>query len=85
MYIIKGSDVSLKPYLLTAHLDVVPVEEDKWDHPAFDGLEEDGFIYGRGTIDVKNMVMVIYNDKSFVKLLLYDLITRVFSSRSSIY
>ena len=58
LYTIRGSDASLEPYLLCGHLDVVPVEIDKWDVDPFAGVVKDGFIYGRGTIDVKNIVMV---------------------------
>lgn len=58
LYAIKGSDSSLKPYLLCGHLDVVPVEEDKWEVDPFGGVIKDGYIYGRGSIDVKNIVMV---------------------------
>ena len=58
LYTIKGSDSSLKPYLLCGHLDVVPVEEDKWTVDPFGGVIKDGYIYGRGSIDVKNIVMV---------------------------
>jgi acetylornithine deacetylase/succinyl-diaminopimelate desuccinylase-like protein len=50
---IKG-DGSEKPLHISSHVDVVPVEEDKWDLPPFGGEEKDGFVYGRGTIDMKN-------------------------------
>lgn len=59
LYTIRGSDESLAPYLLASHLDVVPVEQDKWTVPAFDGLVKDGNIYGRGTLDVKDTLMVM--------------------------
>ena len=41
--------------ILSAHLDVVPVDLAHWDHPPFEALEADGCIYGRGAIDMKNM------------------------------
>ncbi len=44
------------PLLLHGHLDVVGVEQDKWSVPAFDAVEKDGFIWGRGAVDMKNMV-----------------------------
>ena len=52
----KGSDASLAPLLLLAHMDVVPVEpgtEKGWTHPAFDGTVEGGFVWGRGALDDK--------------------------------
>ena len=57
---IPGSDPSLKPVLFMSHLDVVPVEpgtEDDWTYPAFSGEIADGFIWGRGALDVKNGVL----------------------------
>ncbi len=59
LYTITGSDLTLKPYMLCAHLDVVPVERENWYYDPFGGQIVDGFIYGRGTIDAKNIVMVI--------------------------
>jgi len=47
-----------KPLLLNGHLDVVAVEEDKWSVPPFDAVEKDGFLYGRGAVDMKNMVVM---------------------------
>lgn len=58
LFTIKGSDPSLQPYLLMAHFDVVPAPEEGWEVPPFSGLEREGAIYGRGTLDDKNSVMV---------------------------
>ncbi len=56
LYTWQGKDPSLKPILLAAHMDVVPVEpgtEDDWLHPPFAGKIADGFVWGRGTMDMK--------------------------------
>jgi len=44
------------PILLNGHLDVVPVELGKWSCDPFGAIEKDGCIYGRGAVDMKNMV-----------------------------
>ncbi|XP_052509878.1 N-fatty-acyl-amino acid synthase/hydrolase PM20D1 isoform X2 [Budorcas taxicolor] len=59
LFTIKGSDPSMQPYMLLAHIDVVPAPDKGWDVPPFSGLERDGFIYGRGTLDNKNSLMAI--------------------------
>lgn len=44
------------PLLLNGHLDVVPVDPEHWTHDPFGAVEADGCIWGRGAIDMKNMV-----------------------------
>lgn len=66
LFTIEGSDKSLKPYLLLSHMDVVPVESDKWDVSPFDGIVKDGYIYGRGTLDLKDVLMGILESLDFI-------------------
>ena len=53
----KGSDARLPPVALLAHQDVVPIApgtEPLWKKPPFAGVVEDGFVWGRGTLDDKS-------------------------------
>ncbi|CAM4680789.1 unnamed protein product [Leuciscus chuanchicus] len=52
LFTVPGREPDLEPYMLLAHIDVVPADEaDGWDVPPFSAQELNGFIYGRGTID----------------------------------
>jgi acetylornithine deacetylase/succinyl-diaminopimelate desuccinylase-like protein len=44
-----------KPILLVAHLDVVPARREDWSVDPFKLIEQDGYFYGRGTLDDKYM------------------------------
>ena len=39
--------------LFVCHIDVVPPGNEKWVHPPFSGIEKDGRIHGRGSVDMK--------------------------------
>jgi len=57
-----GTDAALKPILLTAHYDVVPVAESgiaDWPHGPFSGEVAEGYIWGRGALDDKSAVVAI--------------------------
>lgn len=43
------------PLLLNAHLDVVEADASKWTHDPFAGEIHDGYLWGRGAIDMKHM------------------------------
>jgi len=62
LYVWKGSNPQLKPVLFMAHQDVVPVPEteiSQWIHPPFSGVIDDGYLWGRGAVDVKSMLMAL--------------------------
>ena len=42
--------------VLMAHEDVVPAAAERWTEPPFAGVVKDGYIWGRGAIDVKNLL-----------------------------
>lgn len=42
--------------LLLAHEDVVPANADDWSVPPFSGQIKDGYVWGRGALDIKNLV-----------------------------
>lgn len=56
---IRGSEPDAGALLLHAHLDVVPVLESEWTHPPFGAEIEDGLLYGRGAVDMKNFAGVL--------------------------
>lgn len=44
------------PLILLSHVDVVPVEADAWSRDPFGAELEDGVVWGRGAVDMKDMV-----------------------------
>ncbi|MEM8813363.1 MAG: M20/M25/M40 family metallo-hydrolase [Pseudomonadota bacterium] len=60
LYTWRGSDPALPPIVLLAHQDVVPAEEttlDQWIHPPFGGAIADGYVWGRGALDMKGQLV----------------------------
>ena len=56
---LRGSDPSRGALIVHAHLDVVPVEGQEWTHPPFGAEVHDGWLYGRGAVDMKNFAGTI--------------------------
>ena len=59
VYIWKASGPSSAlPIMFMAHQDVVPIDRaEEWTHPPFSGEVADGYIWGRGALDIKHMLM----------------------------
>ncbi len=53
--VLKG-DGSERPLLLMSHTDVVPAEAQLWIRPPFSGEVADGYVWGRGAVDMKQWV-----------------------------
>ncbi|HAI76856.1 MAG TPA: hypothetical protein DCM08_11465 [Microscillaceae bacterium] len=62
LYTWKGKNTALKPVLLLAHQDVVPVDgtsEKDWEFDAFSGTVANGYVLGRGALDDKTSLIGI--------------------------
>ncbi len=62
LYTWQGNDPNLDPIALTAHIDVVPANEapdSGWIYPPFSGTVADGYVWGRGAIDCKGVMIGI--------------------------
>ncbi len=62
LYTWRGDNLELEPILLMAHMDVVPIAAEtvhQWKYPPFSGKVADGFIWGRGALDMKQSLMGI--------------------------
>jgi acetylornithine deacetylase/succinyl-diaminopimelate desuccinylase-like protein len=62
---IPGSDPSRGALLVHGHLDVVPADASEWSVPPFEGIEKDGYLWGRGAIDMKDfdaMMLAVVRD-----------------------
>ena len=56
----QGSDSLAKPTLCISHMDVVAVgSESKWTYPPFSGAVAEGYVWGRGALDLKFTVAAL--------------------------
>jgi carboxypeptidase PM20D1 len=63
LYTWEGSQPALPAVLFMAHQDVVPVEPASladWTYPPYEGQIADGFVWGRGAIDIKNQIVTLF-------------------------
>jgi acetylornithine deacetylase/succinyl-diaminopimelate desuccinylase-like protein len=51
-----GADPQRPALLVHGHLDVVPADASEWSVPPFSGEVKDGYLWGRGAVDMKGMV-----------------------------
>lgn len=56
---IPGKDSTRGALLVHGHLDVVPADAAEWQVPPFSGEIRDGYLWGRGAIDMKDTVAVM--------------------------
>lgn len=56
---IPGTDPQAPALLLHGHLDVVPAVAADWTHDPFGGEVSDGYVWGRGAVDMKDMDAMI--------------------------
>ena len=47
------------PFLLYGHVDVVTTAHQRWQHPPFGGELVDGYVWGRGALDMKGGVAML--------------------------
>lgn len=53
---LRGDGTGGDPLLLLSHLDVVPAPPELWTHDPFGGDVADGYVWGRGAVDMKNLL-----------------------------
>ncbi|HZC32007.1 MAG TPA: M20/M25/M40 family metallo-hydrolase [Candidatus Bathyarchaeia archaeon] len=53
---LRGDGTGGDPLLLLSHLDVVPASPERWTHDPFGGDVADGYVWGRGAVDMKDLL-----------------------------
>ena len=61
LFYLEGTDKDLKPILLMAHQDVVPAEQTGWAFEPFSAFEDEKYIWGRGSLDIKCLMFAELN------------------------
>ena len=56
---LEGADRSRGALLVHGHVDVVPADASEWTVDPFSGAIQDGYVWGRGAVDMKDMVAMI--------------------------
>lgn len=83
---LRGRDDSA-PVLLQGHVDVASTTGQAWTRPPFDGLVEDGFVWGRGALDMKGglamMIAAVVRAKLEHTSLAHDVVFAVLSDEES--
>ena len=62
LYEWRGADARVAPWLFISHQDVVDAPDataSAWTHPPFSGAVADGYVWGRGAIDLKVSIMAM--------------------------
>lgn len=63
IYRLKGTNPDAPTLLMIPHLDVVPANAQDWRFDPFEAVRSEGFVWGRGTVDMLNVtaaMVVVY-------------------------
>ncbi|MBE5757003.1 MAG: M20/M25/M40 family metallo-hydrolase [Clostridiales bacterium] len=77
LYLWKGKETGPASVMMS-HYDVVPANEEFWEKPAFDGIIEEGVLWGRGTLDTKATLNGVLSSAE-------ELIKRGFTPNNDVY
>lgn len=56
---LRSTQRNVSPLLLYGHVDVVTTKDQKWKHPPFEGRLQDGYVWGRGALDMKGGIAMM--------------------------
>lgn len=56
---VAGENPDLPALIVHGHTDVVPAQAEDWSVDPFGGIIKDGYLWGRGAVDMKNMVAMM--------------------------